>query len=88
MAWSANATKAKARKRMEHVEPEPPPCFKTVATIRESRPTWRINIVRFDGVSVQITAHQWGSKLLHGSHLETGRQLGRRIGVLLQEGCV
>ncbi len=58
------------------------------AKIRASRPTWRINIERHDGQRVQITAIAMGGKLLHGETLETGRQLGRRIGVLLQEGAL
>lgn len=87
MRWSANAVMTKARKRMERMEYEERPCPKSVLAIRAARPTWRINIVRCDGQSVQISAFQFGSKLQHGSILETGKQLGRRIGVLLQEGA-
>ena len=56
--------------------------------IRAGSPTWRIQITRWDGQRVQITAHAVFGKLLHGDKLETGKQLGRRIGVLLQEGAL
>lgn len=86
MRWSRNAVQAKARKRMEPITQAEWTGESVV--VKAARPAWRIQITRADGERVQITAHAWGRKLLHGNRLESPRQLGRRIGVLLEMGTL
>jgi len=89
MRWSRNAVRAKAEIRRQRAEAVPEIGFVGDAVkIRTARPTWRINIERHDGQRIQITAIAAFGKLLHGDTLETGRQLGRRIGVLLHDGAL
>jgi hypothetical protein len=87
--WSRNAIRAKARLRIERAESVLTGGFTGDAVnVRPAKPTWRINIERHDGQRIQISAIAIHGKLLHGDTLETGKQLGRRIGVLLQEGAL
>ena len=87
MRWNRNAVRAKARKRL--IEPESSEAFiGDAAKIKPSKPTWKINIERFDGQRIQITAHAIHGKLLTEYALETGNQLGRRIGNLLHCGTL
>ena len=79
----------RARRRLDRASPLPELPSPADKPPPPSRPAWKINIERADGQRIQISARTLpDGRLLHGSTIETPKQLGRRLGILLHHGAL